>query len=132
MSEESERLKERTMRFALDVCALIKHLPPLEPGPTVRRQLAKAATSVAFNYRAPCRGRSHAEFTAKIGLVSEEADESQGWLEFIEAGELIASSEATRLVGESSELVAIFSASAGTARRNQRARRKRKSIREEP
>jgi len=132
MSEESERLKERTMRFALDVCALIKQLPPFEPGPTVRRQLAKAATSVAFNYRASCRGRSHAEFTAKIGLVSEEADESQGWLAFIEAGKLIASSEATRLVGESSELVAIFSASAGTARRNQRARRKRKSIREEP
>jgi len=132
MSEESERLKERTMRFALDVCALIKHLPPFEPGPTVRRQLAKAATSVAFNYRASCRGRSHTEFTAKIGLVSEEADESQGWLEFVEAAKLIASSELTRLVGESSELVAIFSASAGTARRNQRARRKRKSIREEP
>jgi four helix bundle protein len=132
MSEESERLKERTMRFALDVCALIKHLPQFEPGPTVRRQLAKAATSVAFNYRASCRGRSHTEFTAKIGLVSEEADESQGWLEFVEAANLIASTELTRLVGESGELVAIFSASAGTARRNQRARRKRKSIREEP
>jgi four helix bundle protein len=132
MSEEAERLKERTMRFALDVCALIKDLPPFEPGPTVKRQLAKAATSVAFNYRASCRGRSHTEFTAKIGLVSEEADESQGWLEFIDAGKLIVSSEVTRLVGESTELVAIFSASAGTARRNQRTRRKRKSMPENP
>ena len=50
MSEESELLKKRTMRFALDVCALIKHLPTYEPGPTVRRQSAKSATSVAFNY----------------------------------------------------------------------------------
>jgi len=132
MSEESERLKERTMRFALDVCALIKHLPPSEPGPIVRRQLAKAATSVAFNYRASCRARSHAEFTSKIGLVSEEADESQGWLEFVEAAKLTASSELARLVGESSELVAIFSASVGTARSNQRARRRKKSMREEP
>jgi hypothetical protein len=37
--------------------------------------LAKSATSVAFNYRASCRARSHAEFTAKTGLVAEEADE---------------------------------------------------------
>jgi four helix bundle protein len=120
MSEEAERPKERTMQFALDVCELIKQLPHSEPGPLIRYQLAKSATSVAFNCRASCRARSHAEFTAKIGLVAEEADESQGWLEFIEAGRLIRSSALTRLVGESCELVAIFSASVGTARHNQR------------
>jgi four helix bundle protein len=120
MSEQSERLKKRTMRFALDVCALIKKLPYDEPGPTAKRQLAKAATSVAFNYRASCRARSHAEFTAKIGLVSEESDESQGWLEFVEAAGLIASQELTRLQLESTELCSIFSASAGTARQRRR------------
>ena len=75
---------------------------------------------MAFNYRASCRARSHAEFTAKIGLVAEEADEVQGWLEFIETAKLIISDELTRLVGESHELTAIFSASAGTARYKQR------------
>jgi hypothetical protein len=40
MSEASEQLKARTMRFALDICRLIKELPIAEPGPTVRRQLA--------------------------------------------------------------------------------------------
>ena len=122
MGDAAERLKERTMRFALDVCDLIKSLPHAEPGPTVRRQLAKAATSVAFNYRASCRARSHAEFTARLGLVAEEADESQGWLEFIEAAKLTQSSDLSRLVGESGELTAIFSASAGTARYKQRNR----------
>jgi hypothetical protein len=34
---------------------------------------------------------SHAEYTAKIGLVSEESDESLGWLEFIEAAALLQS-----------------------------------------
>jgi four helix bundle protein len=120
MSEQAELLKARSMRFALDVCALIKSLPSDEPGPTVKRQLAKAATSVAFNYRASCRARSHAEFTAKIGLVAEESDESQGWLEFIEAARLIVSPEVSRLHQESTELLAIFSASAGTARYKER------------
>jgi four helix bundle protein len=69
------------MRFALDVCAVLREFPREEPAPTAKRQLAKAATSVAFNYRAACRGRSHAEYTAKMG-VSEETGESLGWLEF--------------------------------------------------
>ena len=116
MGEQAEHLKRRTMRFALDVCELLRRLPQSEPGPTIRRQLAKSATSVAFNYRASCRARSHAEFTSKISLVAEEADECQGWLEFIEEGKLITSNDVARLLSECSELVAIFSASVGTAR----------------
>jgi len=124
MSEESERLKARTMKFALDVCRLIKQLPVDEPGPTVKRQLAKSSTSLAFNYRSSCRARSHADFTSKIGIVAEESDESQGWLDFIEAAELIRSADVTRLLAEATELVAIFSASVGTARLKERNRRR--------
>jgi four helix bundle protein len=123
MGDVAERLKERTMRFALDVCKLIQQLPDSEPGPTVKRQLAKSSTSVAFNYRASCRARSHTEFTAKIGVVAEEADETAGWLEFIDAATLLASSELDRLLQEARELTAIVSASAGTARYNERNRR---------
>jgi four helix bundle protein len=120
MGEITEQLKARTMTFALDVCALIKQLPREEPGPTVRRQLAKASTGVAFNYRSSCRSRSHTEFTARIAIVAEEADESFGWLEFVDAAKLIRSQELTRLVRESDELTAIFSASAATARAKER------------
>ena len=120
MSEQAELLKTRTMRFAIDVCRMLKQLPHDEPGPTVRHQLAKASTSVAFNYRASCRARSHAEFTSKIGVVAEEADEAQGWLEFIEAAKLLASPELPRLLNEATELSAIMSASAGSARYKER------------
>jgi len=123
MSEETELLKQRTMRFALDVCALIKHLPHDEPGPTVKRQLAKASTGVAFNYRSSCRSRSHTEFTARIGVVAEEADESLRWLEFIEGAKLMMSRELSRLIQEARELLAVSSASAGTARYKERHRR---------
>jgi four helix bundle protein len=123
MSDVADQLKARTMKFALDVCELIKLLPQSEPGPTVRRQLAKSSTSVAFNYRPSCRARSHAEFTAKIGVVAEESDESLGWLEFIEAGRLIRSEAVKPLLEEARELVAIFSASHGTARYKERTHR---------
>jgi four helix bundle protein len=123
VGEAAEVLKVRTMRFALDVCRLIKELPQCEVGRTVRQQLAKSSTSIAFNYRASCRARSHAEFTARIGVVAEESDETLGWLEFVEAARLARSSEITRLIGEATELVAIFSAAYGTARRNERKHR---------
>src|SRR5688500_2581383 len=120
MSEQAELLKRRTMRFALDVCKLLKRLPWDEPGPTVKRQLARSSTGVAFNYRGACRARSHDEFTSRIGVVAEESDESQGWLEFIQDADLIASKEVGRLFQEATELAAIFSASVGTARSKQR------------
>jgi four helix bundle protein len=127
MGEIAEQLKARTMRFSLDVCALIQRLPIGEPSRTVQHQLAKAATSMAFNYRAACRGRSHAEYTAKIGLVSEESDESVGWLEFIEASGLLTSDELRRLIAESHELTAIMSSSYGTARYKERHKHNRRS-----
>ena len=62
-----------------------------------------------------------------MGVVAEEADESQGWLEFVEAAELVKSATLTRLIREATELEAIMSAAYGTARYNQKQRRKRKS-----
>src|SRR4249920_4092904 len=98
MSEQADRLQERVMQFAVDVCALIKLLPASEPGPTVRHQLAKSSTSVAMNYRSSRRARSHAEFTARIGIVSDESDETLGWLEFIHRARLLDTPELTRLM----------------------------------
>jgi len=63
MNEQAEKLQERAMQFAVDICALLKLLPRDEPGPTVRYQLAKSSTSTAMNYRSARRARSHAEFS---------------------------------------------------------------------
>ena len=120
MSEQADQLQERTMQFAVDVCALIKLLPASEPGHTLRHQLAKCSTSVAMNYRSSRRARSHAEFTSRIGIVAEEANESLGWLQFVERHRLINSPELARLLTEADELVHIFAASAGPARHRQR------------
>jgi hypothetical protein len=53
-----------------------------------------------------------------------EADESQGWLEFIDAAKLIADRQLVRLISESTELTKIVSASYGTARAKEREQRR--------
>ncbi len=122
MANGADDLLRRTRQFALDVIAFLKTLPIHEPGPTVQRQLAKAATGVSANYRAARRSRSHAEFTSRISAVAEEADESQHWLDLSSSAHLSASPALPNLLQESRELTAIFSAMVGTARFNERQR----------
>ena len=71
-----------------------------------------------MNYRSATRGRSRAEFIAKLGIVVEEADESVGWLELMTQVELSRGPELTWLLGESRELLAIFGTSQKTAKAN--------------
>jgi four helix bundle protein len=116
MSAQSERLKQRTLQFGLDVLGLVDGFPRTTAGDLVGRQLAKAATSVAANDRATCAARSRAEFTAKLGLVFEEIDESEFWLDIaVRIGDV---PESERLHSESVELRAIFGRSLGTVRAN--------------
>jgi four helix bundle protein len=66
---------------------------------------------VASNYRAACRGRSRAEFTAKLGIVEEEADESAFWLEIVMERGMLPKERVADLLKEANELVSIMVAS---------------------
>ena len=123
MNSWGEELKARTRRFALDVIRLVRAMPYDAATESMKRQLVRAATGVSANYRSACRARSHAEFTARIGVVLEEADESEGWLDLFRQADANGSSELQRLLQESHELVWLFAA----ANRTARARTKRRS-----
>lgn len=83
----------------------------------VGKQLLRAATSVAANYRAVCRARSRAEFSAKMGIVLEEADETLFWLELLADAGIVKKDRLSLLMEEAEELVRIFHSSIQTARR---------------
>jgi len=111
----ADDLKKRTKRFALRILKLVSALPNTVQGRTVGGQLARAGTSVGANYRAACRGRSRAEFVAKLGIVIEEADESGFWLELIIEGELLRAELVQPLLDEANELTGIMTRSHMTA-----------------
>jgi len=113
-----EELKDRTKAFALRVMRLVDALPKSTKGRALASQLIRSGTSVAANYRAACRGRSRAEFIAKIGVVEEEADETALWIELIIADALLSKKKVQSLLDEANELVAIMAASYISARKN--------------
>ena len=117
MNQKAEALKARTASFAKTVIEICERdVDASQVSKIMKGQLISAATSVAINYRSACRARSRPEFIAKIGVVREEADESQGWLELlVETGKL-KKEQAEAAIAEADELTAIFNSSYVTAR----------------
>ncbi len=77
------------------------------------------ATSVGANYRAACKGKSKADFIAKLGIVEEEGDETMYWMELlIEAG-LVPAARLSNLMKEADEIVTMTVSSIKTLRAKQ-------------
>jgi four helix bundle protein len=110
-------LKDRTRAFALAVISLVDDLPRGRSADVIASQLLRAGTSVGANYRAACRARSRKEFLAKLGIVEEEADESQFWLDLVGERGLADAERVSSLRDEACQLVAIVVSSIRTARR---------------
>ena len=119
----ADEIQARTDAFA-DLS--IRFIEGLADTQLVRRlagQYQDASTSTAANYRAARRARSHAEFTAKMGIVSEEADESVFWLTRMVNAKISSTTVDIRgLLTEAEELARIFGASHRTARRKRKRR----------
>jgi len=120
MHEPQQDLKARTKTFALAILRLYRTLPNAADVQVLGRQLIRSATSVAANHRAALRGRSRQEFTSKIGIVREESDESQFWLELLRDSGLVYTEKIDPLIKEATELTAIFTAAYETSKQKKR------------
>lgn len=115
-----DQLKNRTKQFALRIMKLSSSIPHTREGDILGRQILRSGTSVGANYRAACRARSSADFISKLGIVLEEADETLFWLEIISESRLMPIERIADLLKEANELVAIFTSSIITSKKNNR------------
>ena len=112
-------LEKRTKKFSLDIIEFTASLPRTREADILGRQLLRSGTSIGANYREANRGVSRSDFANKIGTVQKEASETQYWLELFTESTVL-KTPPTKLHGEASELVAIFTAIGKTAKQNQR------------
>lgn len=106
----------RTMLFGLRIIRLVEQLPKSQVAKVIGTQLLRAGTSVGANYRSALRGKSRADFIAKMGIVEEECDEALYWMQMlIEAG-IVRASLLTELMSEANQIIAIVVSSIKTAR----------------
>ena len=109
MKQDHEKdLGPRTKLFARAIIRMFTKLSKDPAAQILGRQVLRSGTSIGANYREARRGRSKAEFTAKIGDCLKEADETLYWLELLLEEGFISSTENKPLLKEADELVAIF------------------------
>jgi four helix bundle protein len=89
-------------------------LPQTDEAREVARQLRRASTGASANYRAARRGRSRAEWLAKLGVVLEELDEADHWLALL--SDVPIADPPQNLITECRELRAIVATCIRTAR----------------
>jgi len=77
-------LAERTKQFGLRIIKMYSALSR-----STVSQVLRAGTSVGANYREANRGRSKAEFIAKMGDCLKELDETMYWLELMVEGNIV-------------------------------------------
>lgn len=107
MKEEAD-LGGRTKDFALGIIRMFAQLPKSTVAQVLGKQVLRSGTSVSANFREAQRGRSKAEFIAKVGDSLRELEETAYWLELLVDGKIIASPKLDLLRRETEELTAIF------------------------
>jgi len=109
MSEKTQDLKPRTKAFALRVIRMDSKLPKNDTvAQVLGKQVLRSGTSVGANYREASRGRSKAEFIAKVGDCVKEIEETEHWLELLVDGGCIPGPQMADLLDETRQLIAIF------------------------
>jgi four helix bundle protein len=122
MNDESAQtdLMKRTKQFALRVIRMYTAVRRSDVGRVLGHQALRSGTSVGAHYREAHRARSTAEFISKIEGALQELDETRYWFELIIESSLVRAARLQSLQIEASEMSAILTASAKTAKRRRR------------
>ena len=108
--DNKKELEKRTKQFALKVIRFVASLRANKITDVLGYQLLKSGTSIGANYREANRAQSRRDFIHNIAIVEKEASETQYWLELFDESSIGAETERVWLLGESGELLAIFTA----------------------
>jgi four helix bundle protein len=106
-----EGLRDRTKQFALRIIRMYGVLPNRTTAQTIGKQALRSGTSVAANFREASRARSNAEFTAKLGIVEQELDETMLWFELLMETGIVSTKKLQPLHEEAEQLIKIVVAS---------------------
>ena len=106
--EFSKQLEIRTKEFAKAILKLSTEIAKTTENNVIKNQITKSGTSIGANYRESNRSRSKADFLNKIKICESEANENLYWLEIISEMNLINSNRIQPIIGESKEILAIF------------------------
>jgi four helix bundle protein len=110
-----DRLQERLLVFATEVCRLVADLQPNLVSGHIAGQLVRSGSAPAANYAEARAAESPRDFAHKMGICLKELRETRVWFDLLQR--LDPGVSIRDLAQECDELTAIFVTSINTARR---------------
>ena len=116
MSDKTNELSARIVKFTGRVIKLIDAITGSFSGKKIADQLVRSSTSVGANYEEAHGTGSRADFTNKLQIALKEARETRYWLSVVLESGLAPEFSLAELVDEANQLCAILGKSVATAR----------------
>ncbi len=116
MGRKGDDIAERLLNAVEGVRVLIDRLKVDPRSKHVASQLWRAVTGAGANYEEARGAESLADFVHKVRIATKELRETQYWLRVVQRSTWVSSYRTDALIGETDQLIAIFVASARTAK----------------
>jgi len=113
---KSEILKNRLIKFTIDILQLAKQLPKSIENNIFFKQIIRSASSIGANYCEAIFAHSKIEFIHSLNISRKEANETIYWLDVISKANPRYEKEITILREEGVSLLKIFVSSIKTAK----------------
>ncbi len=111
-------LKEKSFQFALKVVEVYKLIVAEHREYVLSRQFLKAGTATGALIREAEFAQSKPDFISKLSIALKEANETQYWIELLEAGNYITPETKMLLENEINEILPLLISSIKTAKNN--------------
>ena len=82
-------IQDLSFSFALRVVKFYKHLTEKKKVYVLSKQILRSGTSIGANVRESIHAQSSADFINKLSIALKEADETEYWLELLNASDII-------------------------------------------
>ena len=106
---------EKSFDFAVRIVNLRKYLTREHKEFVLSKQLLRSGTSIGANVSEAQRGRSKADFTAKMSIALKEASETEYWIKLLYRTEYLSKEQFESLNGDIQELIGLLMAICRTA-----------------
>lgn len=116
--KEENIINEKSFAFAIRIVKLYKYLTKEKREFVISKQILRSGTSIGANIREAVAGQTKPMFAAKLNIALSEANETEYWIDLLNATEYLSNKEIQTLKEECVELIKLLTSIIKKTREN--------------
>jgi len=109
---------EKSFAFAVRIVNLYRFLCDEKREYVLSKQLLRSGTSIGANLREALQAQGKRDFLSKISIALKEANESEYWIELLNATEYLNDKQKESIHADCNEIISLLVAIAKTTKKN--------------